>query len=63
MSHDTPSTLIRQACEAQEAFSLKELEAYANEIREQTDNRLATLHDQLTDYLADVDALLRGGVK
>ena len=63
MSHVTPSALIRQACEAQEVFSLDELEAYAREIRDQNDNRLASLHDQLTDHLADVDALLRGGVK
>ncbi len=63
MSHPNPTSLIRQACEAQEVFSLDELEAYAREIRDQNDNRLASLHSQITDYLADVDSLLRGGVR
>ena len=39
MSHDTPSALIRQASEAQEAFSLDELEAYAETLRQKPCHR------------------------
>ena len=47
----------------QAAHSLARLEAFADALQDQTEDRLASLHDELTDSLADVDALLRGGVR
>ena len=62
MSHIIPSALIRQACEAQEVFSLDDLEAYAYDTA-RFESHLEATHDRLTDQLADIDSLLRGGVR
>ncbi len=62
MPHVIPSALIRQACEAQEVWPIADLEAYAYE-RERYEAHLEATHDRLTDQLADIDSLLRGGVR
>ena len=62
MSHVIPSALIRQACEAQEIYPLDQLEAYAYETA-RFEAHLEATHDRLTDQLADIDSLLRGGVR